>query len=281
VFSSIRARARVAVCVAIALLTTVPRLGALGDDAWKDLIADAQRASGDHDYAKAEELFQKALHEAERFAADDWRAGLTLQGLGQVYRAEKRFGDSEKALKRSREIAVKAHDDGSIEVASVDLDMARLLLDAGRPGDAIAAARNTVLTYERLLGGTDTQTGDALCLLGNALRAARSMTEAETTLKRCLDIRQKDGGIDTPEFADALYSLAMTYSGQAKYALAEPRFTLAEKIREKTLGLTSPLLAQTFEDHATVLKSMGRDKEAARLLVLATAIRRTEKKEKN
>jgi tetratricopeptide (TPR) repeat protein len=280
-FFSIRDHARALMCAALVLLAPIPRLGGQGDDTWKDLVADAQHAAGDHDYSKAEQLFLKALHEAERFAADDWRVGVTLQGLGPVYGAEKRFNDGEKALQRSREIVAETKGDDSLELASVDFDTATLLLSAGRPVDAVASARKTVSTYERLLGGVDTQTADALCLLGNSLRAAKTLPEAETALRRCLDIRQNDGGIDTPEFADALYGLAMTYSSAAKYALAEPRFTLAEKIREKTLGLTSPVLAQTFEDHATVLKSMGRDKEAARLLVLAGAIRRSEKKGKN
>lgn len=245
------------------------------------MLANGQHASGAYDYSQAEQIFQKALHEAERFGADDWRVGVTLQSLGQVYRAQKRFSDGEKVLRRSKEIIGKANGDESIEAAGVDLDMAALLLDAGRPADAIATVRQTVATYERLLGGTDTQTGDALCVLGDALRAAKKLSDAETALKRCLDIRQRDGGIDTRQFGDALYSLAMTYAGEARYSLAEPRFTLAEKIQEKTLGLTSPALAQTFEDHASVLKSMGRDKEAARLLVLSNAIRRMEKKGKN
>lgn len=264
---------------AFALLAAAPPLAAqTGDDSWKNLVADGQHASGDHDYAKAEQIFLKALHEAERFAGDDWRVGVTLESLGQVYRAGKKFSDAEKALRRSRDIMAKANGDNSLEVANVNFDLAGLLLDSGRPADAAATARRALSAYESLLGGADTQTGDALCVLGDSLRATKNLPEAETVLKRCLDIRQGDGGLETPRFADALYSLALTYAGEAKYGLAEPRFTLAEKIREKMLGLTSPLLAQTFEDHASVLKSMGREKDASRLLLLSAAIRRNQKK---
>jgi len=97
-------------------------------------------------------------------------------------------------------------------------------------------------------------------------------------LKRCADIREADGGIDNAELADALHSLALTYAGDGKYALAEPRFKLAEKIRESKLGLTSPLLAQTMEDHAAMLRTLRRTKEAERLMLLSAAIRRSEKK---
>ncbi len=244
---------------------------------WSDVVADGQRALAGRDYGKAEQLLLLALHEAERFAGDDWRVGVTLQTIGQVYRGEKKFPEAEKAFLRARDIILKVNGEESMELAHLNLDMAALFLDAGRPGEASAAARKTVAVYEGQLGGNDTQTGDALCMLGDALRAAKTLAEAETPLKRCLDIRQRDGGVDTPQFAEALHSLAMTYAGEAKYGLADPRFTLAEKIREKTLGLMSPVLAQTFEEHASVLKAMGRGREAERLLVLAGAIRRNEK----
>jgi tetratricopeptide (TPR) repeat protein len=260
------------------LIPAFPLTAQLGDDAWKDLVADGQHAAVSNDYSKAEQSYVKALHEAERFAADDWRVGATLEGLGQVYRAEKKYSDGENAFRRSRDILSKANGDDSLEVANVNFDTAGLLIDASRPAEALAFIRQTLPVYERLMGGTNNQTADALCVMGDSLRLTKNLGDAETALKRCLSIRQSDGGIDTTEFADALHSLALTYAGEAKYALAEPRFKLAEKIRENKLGLTSPLLAQTFEDHAAVLKSMGRAKEAARLMVLSAAIRRSEKK---
>jgi tetratricopeptide (TPR) repeat protein len=264
--------------MAAMILLSSPAAAQLGDDAWKDLVADGQHAAGSKEFPKAEQLYLKALHEAERFAIDDWRVGATLEGLGQVYRAEKKFTEGESAYKRSRDILSKGNGEDTIEVANLDLDAAALLIDAGRPADALGMARRTLAIYERQLGGTDTRTADALCVLGDSLRMTRSLLEAETALKRCASVRQADGGIDTVEFADALHSLALTYTGEGKYALAEPRFKLAEKIRENKLGLTSPLLAQTFEDHAAVLKSMGRSKEADRLMLLSAAIRRNEKK---
>jgi hypothetical protein len=65
--------------------------------------------------------------------------------------------------------------------------------------------------------------------------------------------------------------------GEGKFSAAEPRFRLVEKIREKTLGITNPVLAQTMEDHAAVLRELGRDKEAAQLTTMAAAIRRNQK----
>jgi hypothetical protein len=113
-----------------------------------------------------------------------------------------------------------------------------------------------------------------LCMLGDAHRLAKDFPAAEGPLRRCADIRESNGGMQSSDMAEALHSLALTFVGEGKYALAEPRFTLAEKIRESTLGITSPLLAQTFEDHASLLRLMGKNKEADRLTSMAAAIRR-------
>ena len=86
--------------------------------------------------------------------------------------------------------------------------------------------------------------------------------------------------LKTPSSRMRFTVLRMVYVGQGKYTRAEPEFKLTEKIRERTLGLTSPVLAQTMEDHAALLKSMGRNAEADKLIVLASAIRRTQKKSK-
>ena len=74
------------------------------DDAWKDLIVKATYSADAGDSGKAEQTFQQALHEAERFGADDARVGTTLNDLGQVYRKEKKFADAENAYRRASAI---------------------------------------------------------------------------------------------------------------------------------------------------------------------------------
>jgi len=241
-------------------------------------VAEGQHAAGSKDYPKAEQTFLKAVREAERFAVDDWRVGVTLESLGQAYTAEKKFGEAESAYRRALGIVAKAGGDDSVEIANLNFDMASLMFAGGHQVEALTWARKALSSYETALGGTSVQTAAALCLMGDALRSMRNFADAEAPLKRCADIRETDGGIDNTELADALHSLALTYVGEGKYALAEPRFKLAEKIRESKLGLTSPLLAQTMEDHAALLRMMGREKEAERLTLLSSAIRRNEKK---
>lgn len=238
----------------------------------------AQLAAGGGRLADAEQAYLKATHEAERFGSDDWRVGVTLEGLGQTYGSEKKYSDAETALRRSLEITGKTNGDDSVEVASVNFDLGNVLLGSGRPVQAVLYARKALNSLVAKLGGSSTEAANGYCLVGEALRAMRNFIDAEEPLRHCADIREANGGIDSVELAQALHSLALTYEGEQKYALADTRFELAEKIRESKLGLTSPLLAETLEDHAALLKTMGRNKDAERLLVLAGAIRHTEKK---
>lgn len=259
---------------ALLCLTLTAAANAQEANLWNDLVTQGQRALTARDYAHAEQLLLKALHEAERFAADDWRVGVTEESLGQVYTAEKKFAEADRALTRA--LAIVGAGDDPVQIANVNFDIAKLRFEQGRPADAVPFVRNALSTYESALGGRSERSAAALCLLGDSLRSEKNFAEAEAPLRRCADIRQNDGGIDTTDFADALHSLALTYVGEGKYALAEPRFTLAEKIRESKLGLTSPLLARTMEDHAALLKVMGREQDAERLMVLVSAIRRNE-----
>jgi len=139
------------------------------EDTWKDLVTRGQHAAANKEYAAAEPIFLKAVHEAERFGTDDSRVGVTLESLGQVYTAEKKFGEAEGAYRRALGIVGKG--DGSDEqAANVTFDMANLMFAASRLSEALVYARKALTSYETSLGGTSVQTAAALCLIGDSLR---------------------------------------------------------------------------------------------------------------
>jgi tetratricopeptide (TPR) repeat protein len=248
------------------------------DDAWKDLIVKASYSAEANDYAKAEQTYLQALHEAERFGAEDARVGTTLNDLGQVYRKEKKFAEAESAYQRAAALLDTALGADSNDVADVNFNMAVLLFDQGRQSNALPYLNKTLATLETHLNGEDVKLAAALCMLGDAYRLEKDFKAAEDPLHRCADIRERDGGVLNADLAEAMHSLALVYEGEGKFQLADPRFKLAEKIEESTLGITSPLLAQTMEEHAILLRQMGRQKEAARLDLIAGAIRRNQRK---
>jgi tetratricopeptide (TPR) repeat protein len=267
-----------AIAAILAALCLSPRVYAQDEDAWKTLVMKALYEASAKDYAKSEQSFQQALKEAGHFGADDPRVGTTLNSLGLVYRAENKFGDAETAYRRALAVLQKSYGNDSMDVANVNFNIATVMFDQGHQAGAVSYLQRTLVGYEMILGSNSLKTASVLCMLGDVHRLARDFQAAEGPLRRCADIRESSGGMQNNDMADAVYSLALTFVGEGKYALAEPRFTLAEKIRESTLGITNPLLAQTFEDHASLLRQLGRDKEAARLSSMAGAIRRNTKK---
>jgi tetratricopeptide (TPR) repeat protein len=277
-FSASRAQARsfFAGLAVLAILTACPAANAQDERLWKHFVGDALQAAGEHDYPKSEQFFVKALHEAENFGPGDIRVGITLNTQGLVYRAEKKYGESEAAYRRALVIMETAYGE-SIDVGNVNFNIASVMFDQGRQTDALPNLSKALVIYEKLLGDGSLKTAAALCLEGDAYRLMKRYPEAETVLRRCADIREMDAGLESNDLADAVYSLALTYVGEGKFSAAEARLRLVETIREKTLGITNALLAQTMEDHAAALRELGRDREAGKLTTMAAAIRRTQK----
>jgi tetratricopeptide (TPR) repeat protein len=263
---------------AVALLAAAPAARAQDVElAWRSLVMDALRAAGTRDYPKAEQAFSKALQEAVKFGPDDTRVGTTLNDLGLVYRAEKKYSEAEGAYRRALDIMEAAYGD-SIDVGNVNFNIASVMFDQGHKAEALPNLRRTLGIYDRLLGSTSSKTADVLCMAGESYRLLKRLPESEVALRRCSDIREANGGIiENADLADALHSLALTLASEGKFSAAEPRLKIVERIRERTLGITSPLLAQAMEDHVVVLKEMGREKEAQQLTAMSSAIRRQNK----
>ncbi|HWF12023.1 MAG TPA: tetratricopeptide repeat protein [Bryobacteraceae bacterium] len=267
---------RYLVCLAL-LAVLAP--AQVDESPWRDAVVAGMKAAGAHDYARAEQELVKALHEAQRFGGFDSRLGSTLNSLGLVYRAEKKYGDAESSYRRALIIMQTLYGDGT-DTANVNFNLAGVVVDAGRPADALPFAARALAIYGKLLGADSVKTAAALCIQGDAFRLLKKYEEAEGPLHRCGDIREAASGLYNAEVADALYSLALVYVAEGKFSAAEPRFRLVERIREQTAGITSPLLAQTMEEHAATLKSLGKTQEADKLLAMSAAIRKHEGKAK-
>ena len=259
----------------ILLVFAAPARSQNAEEQWKRLVMQALYAASSNNYSSAEQIFLRATHEAERFGAEDARVGTTLNSLGLIYRAEKKYPDAENSYRRALAILEKAYGAGSIDVANVNFNIASVMFDQSHQQSALPYIQKAMVAYQTLLGPASLKTAASLCMVGDAYRVMKSYAEAEEPLRRCAEIREKDGGVQNPELAEAQHSLALVMQGQGKLSQAEARYKLAEKIQETTLGITSPALAQTMEDHASLLRQMSRDKEAEKLLTMVNAIRRT------
>jgi tetratricopeptide (TPR) repeat protein len=248
------------------------------DAAWKDLMVQGEHAALGLENSKAEQIYQNALREAERFGADDHRVVATLRSLGFAYHADHKVNEAEGAFRKAIAILDKGDVEENLDYANISLGLASVLTEEGSPSTALPLLRRSLAIVVKRQGGESPDAAAVHCALGDAYRALKSWPEAEISFKRCAAIREADGGVMTAVFGDAIYPLALVYEKEGKYALADSHFKLAEKIRERTLGIMSPAFADVLESHAGMLRSMGRDKEAAQKDTLAATIRRHQSK---
>ncbi len=255
------------------VLLALPLFGSV-DDTWKDLYSQAQRASAIKDYAKSEEIYKKALHEAERFGDNDVRVASTSEGLGVALRYEKKFTEAEAAAQRAVTIYFATTGTDSLEYADAQFDFADILIAEGKLDQALQSLGRLLPVFDRNFGPSDVKTAAALCMQGDAFRTLKRYASAEIPLKRCADIREEDAGVVTPEFGEAANSLAIVYQHLGKYSLADSYFKYPEIILERSPeGILNPQLADALEAHAAVLRQLGREEEAKKKEKLASAIR--------
>jgi tetratricopeptide (TPR) repeat protein len=258
--------------VALTLVCALPVLGG-ADDEWRNLYSLAVDAAAVRDYAKADAIFSRALRDAELFGKTDQRVATTVQGLASLQHSEKHLPEAEASARRALSIFIDNPGENSIEFGQSQFTLAGILMDEGKYQPALDAVRTALPLFDSHLGPTDTATADATCLEGDAFRLLKMYASAETPLKHCADLRADSNGVNTAEFGEAANSLAMVYQHVGKYAEADRYFTYAAKIREITLGITSPALADTLEAHASLLHQLGRDQEAKQKERMAAAIR--------
>ncbi|MGA2716422.1 MAG: tetratricopeptide repeat protein, partial [Bryobacteraceae bacterium] len=190
--------------VLLAILISAPSARSQqAEEVWKNLFMQGVYFAGSKDYAKAEQNLISAVHEAERFGADDVRVGSTENTLGLVYLAQNKFGEAESAYRRALAILEKSYGSDSIDVANVNFNIATVMFDQGHQVEAMPYIRKAQATYESLLGGNSVKTASVLCMEGDAYRAMKDYAAAEGPLRRCADIRESDGGMQNPDLADA------------------------------------------------------------------------------
>jgi tetratricopeptide (TPR) repeat protein len=256
----------------LVFLVTLTASATISDD-WTNLCAKGQQAVLDKDYARAESIYGQALHTAEMFGKNDVRVASTERSLGVSLRGEKKLSAAEEAVQRAVSIYSVSPGTDSLEFAEAQFDLAGILMDEGKYPAALQSLNLLLAIFDKDLDPKDDKNALALCMEGDTYRMLKRYGSAETPLKRCAEIQSDNGEIDTPGFGEVANSLALVYQYLGKTTAADRYFTLAEKVREKSLGLLSPELAETLEAHAALLRQLGRAAEAKPKERMAAAIR--------
>ncbi len=260
--------------IALTLICAVPVLGG-ADDEWQTLYSLALNAaccpglreSGRHlqPGVAGRRAVRQSGSESGVHTTGDWRA---CSGRKSICLKRKRMRSCGKHTTSPRIPAIRAP-----EYARAAFTLAGILSDEGKYQPALDAVRRALPLIEGSLGPRDTVTADAICMEGDAFRLLRMYASAQPPLRRCADMRADSNGVNTAEFGEAANSLATVYQHLGQYKEADRYFTYAAKIREVTLGITSPALADTLEAHALLLRQLGRDGEAKQKERMAAAIR--------
>lgn len=250
-----------------------PEVGAAA--AWQRHDQAGTMALRQSNYPEAQKHFEAALKEAEAFGAQDQRLGMTLSRLATVYFSQGRYEEAEMLLKRA--LAIWEMQPGAGPWREHPAVMSTLqMLGAiykmqGRSDQADLLTKRAEEIQREMIGRVPkspyTDAGRLLSEANTHMSQGR-YAEAESLVKRGLEMREKQMGSEHPIVGSTLIQLAGVYSAQSRYAEAEASLKRALSIWEKAPSISSePSLgvAVILWQLADVYSSQGRHNEAEQL----------------
>ncbi|UCC32655.1 MAG: serine/threonine protein kinase [Phycisphaerales bacterium] len=219
---------------------------------------------------EAETLLRSALEAIEEPDEAHTRArAWLLAQLAGVQRNLCRFQASESTARVARELATKALAPGSVAGSWATMFLADSLENQGRYKEALAAARECFRGYRKRFGKDHRFTLHAQNSLGDALREAGELDEAETVLRDVLQVQVKERY--DREAAFTRESLGELLNRRGAYVEAEEllRDSVAWFTRER--GRENPVVLWSKGSLAAALHGQGRLEEAEALLRDAVA----------
>ncbi len=218
------------------------------------------------DYAAAEQTLGEAYFEA-RALGDDARAiDAALALAGMLAHELARADDADSWLRHARAL-LRAESPAATRVR-VELAEAGILLEQGRPADAIARYRAALDPSHRDHGGEAWVHHN----LGFAYHEAGKDELAVVEYERALELRGANEGVEDPAVAGVLANLgnALTALGRSDEALAVHRRSLA--IRRRTLGEGHSETAASRINVGGILAARGLQDEAREHYLAALAV---------
>ena len=160
-------------------------------------------------YPEAVEVLTRGLARAEQAAgADSELTASFLTNLALAQRQLKHYAEARAALERSFTIHASHGGIDSLGVATVDLDLAILLLETGEVEPARAHAERAVAIFGKVMSGGDPDLAMALETLATAESRAAHPERAVTALERAVAIRAADASTPANDLAATRFDLA-------------------------------------------------------------------------
>ena len=188
------------------------------------------------DYAKAEQLFRKALAIVEDNLASNHYLGQSLNNLANLFSDQGDYAGAETFYERALVIVEQKSGLNHPDTASLLNNLGSLLNHQGNYKKAEPLIRRALVISEENFGIDHPDTVYALNNLGLLLKHQGNYEKAEAIFRRVLAISEKNFGVNHPTLGNFLNNLAILQDDQGDYNAAEIFYRRALAISEQNFG---------------------------------------------
>jgi tetratricopeptide (TPR) repeat protein len=269
------------ILAAALLLLPLPSAAAVNaagpPDKWSLYSRAAKAASQKQDYDSAEHYLKLALVESKQFGPADLRVADTLEDLGNVFMAEKKWTDAEESLKLCLRLREESVGPKSERVAMVLQRMGDLY---ARKNDFSAAANcysREVNILEKKYGPNHRYLSLPNLKLAKVYDRERLYEWAENAGRKALKVRQFYVGDDNPNLSEELETLGQICVHEGKLAEAEQYLKQAVSLTEGGLRPNDPAKLPPLTALANLYVSQNKLDLARPLMEKAASLAATSK----
>ena len=218
--------------------------------------------------AEAKETLIESLKTMEKLPQKiDYDHWICLWRLGRLCLAFGENVNAEKHLRRAIELLKDSDKANTLLKTSFSSLLAEVLEKQARYDESEQLFRQVLELQEQELGLEHVDVADSLGHLGTLASIRGQYAEAESQLKRAIDLFEKSAERDLhrERIADCLYGLALLYHTQGRYTEAEPLYRRVITIREDVLGSDHYTVATALSSFSKLYSDRGDFVSAERL----------------
>ncbi len=224
-------------------------------------------------YAKAEPMYKRALalREKKGGAYQDSDYAFLLNYLADLYDEQDRFAEAEPLYEQALLIAEKTLPSDDPQLAVYMCKMAQIYREQNKNAEAEALYKRATTVVEKSGNKHEALIGTLTKLAGLYVEQRR-FTEAAPLLDRALSIAESNHGVDSPDYAEILYDLAVVCEDQGAHAKALKLFEKAVNVLGKQPDV--PSLANEFNSLGVLHQKQDQYAEAEPYFKRARAVDR-------
>ena len=219
-------------------------------------------------YKEAESCYQNALSINEKLGPEHSQVAISCNNLGEFYVDLARYEEAEQLYQRALAIWQDVFGPEHYLVAIGFANLADVYAKQDRLTEAEAFFQSALALIEQCLGKDHYMVAYLLHGIGNLSMKQGKYLEAEALFQRALTIRTQALGPQHYETAESIHDLAPLRDAQGYHGEVIALYFRALEIRERAHGTQDPKTRDTRASLTALLRTMGRQEEAAHLEVV-------------